>query len=252
MTDKTPQPFILFGFMMNVVGHISAGLWRHPEDSADRYKDIRYWVEIARLLDDAGFDALFLADALGQLDVYQGNADSALRLAAQMPVNDPLLLVSAMAAATRDLSFGVTVSTTYEHPYLLARKFTTLDHLTNGRIGWNIVTSMLDSAARNLGLTRQISHDERYDRAEEFLQVTGKLWEGSWEDDAVRNNKRQGVYTDPRKVHPIAHQAAIIRCRMRTSASPVHNARRCCCKRAPHRAAATLPRNMPKSFLWPG
>lgn len=206
MTDKTPQPFILFGFMMNVVGHISAGLWRHPEDSADRYKDIRYWVDIARLLDDAGFDALFLADALGQLDVYQGNADSALRLAAQMPVNDPLLLVSAMAAATRDLSFGVTVSTTYEHPYLLARKFTTLDHLTNGRIGWNIVTSMLDSAARNLGLTRQISHDERYDRAEEFLQVTGKLWEGSWEDDAVRNNKRQGVYTDPRKVHPIAHQ----------------------------------------------
>ncbi|PLR31447.1 5,10-methylene tetrahydromethanopterin reductase [Chimaeribacter californicus] len=199
------KPFILFGFMMNVVGHLSAGLWRHPDDQATRYTDINYWISLARLLDDAGFDALFLADALGQLDVYQQLPDAALRGAAQMPVNDPLLLVSALAAATRHLGFGITVSTTYEQPYLLARKFTTLDHLSNGRVAWNIVTSMLDSAARNLGMTQQIPHDERYARAQEFVDVTCKLWEGSWEADAVTRDKLAGIYSNPQKVHAIGH-----------------------------------------------
>ncbi|WP_336767555.1 LLM class flavin-dependent oxidoreductase [Pantoea endophytica] len=198
-------PFLLFGFMMNVPGHISAGLWRHPQDQAHRYTELRYWTDIAQQLDRAGFDALFIADALGQLDVWQNKPDAALRLATQMPVNDPLLLVSAMAAVTQHLGFGITVSTTYEQPYLLARKFTTLDHLSNGRIAWNVVTSMLDSAARNLGLTQQIPHDERYDRAQEFLDITGKLWEGSWEEDAVRRDKQNSVYSDPAKVHAIKH-----------------------------------------------
>lgn len=208
MTDnnRSPKPFILFGFMMNVVGHISAGLWRHPQDNASRYTRLDYWIEIAKLLDGAGFDALFIADALGQLDVYQQRPDAALRTAAQMPVDDPLLLVSALAAATRDLSFGITVSTTYEHPYLLARKFSTLDHLTQGRVAWNIVTSMLDSAARNLGLDQQLPHDERYDRAQEFVDVTCKLWEGSWEEDAVKRDKVGGVYSNPAQVHPINHR----------------------------------------------
>jgi len=200
-----PSPFLLFAFMMNVPGHLSAGLWRHPQDQAHRYTELDYWTTLARQLDTAGFDALFIADALGQLDVWQGKPDAALRLAAQMPVNDPLLLVSAMAAVTQHLGFGITVSATYEHPYLLARKFTTLDHLTRGRIAWNVVTSMLDSAARNLGLTRQLPHDERYDRAQEFLDVTAKLWEGSWEEDAVSRDKANSLYSDPQKVHAIQH-----------------------------------------------
>ncbi|PKH26249.1 5,10-methylene tetrahydromethanopterin reductase [Enterobacterales bacterium CwR94] len=199
------KPLLLFGFMMNVPGHISAGLWRHPDCQAYRYTELSYWTDIAVKLDRAGFDALFIADALGQLDVYQQKPDTALRLAAQMPVNDPLLLVSAMAAATTHLGFGITVSTTYEQPYLLARKFTTLDHLTNGRIAWNLVTSMLDSAARNLGLTQQIAHDERYDRAQEFLDVACKLWEGSWEEEAVQRDKANSLYSDPAKVHNINH-----------------------------------------------
>jgi len=204
---KTAKKQLFFnGFMMNVVGHVSAGLWRHPDDRASEYTTLDYWLHIAHLLDKAGFDAMFIADALGQIDVYQGKPDAALRTAAQSPVNDPLLLVSAMAAATRQLGFGITVSTTYEHPYLLARKFTTLDHLTRGRVAWNIVTSVLESAARNLGLEKQMDHDERYERAQEFLEVTYKLWEGSWEDDAVRRNREAGVYTDPTKVHPIHHR----------------------------------------------
>ncbi len=204
--ENQKKPLLFNGFMMNVVGHISAGLWRHPEDRACEYTSLDYWIYIARLLDQAGFDAIFIADALGQIDVYQGKADAALRAAAQSPVNDPILLVSALAAATQQLGFGITVSTTYEHPYLLARKFTTLDHLTKGRVAWNIVTSVLESAARNLGLDRQMDHDERYALAQEFLEVGYKLWEGSWQEDAVRRDKQAGIYTDPEKVHPIRHK----------------------------------------------
>ncbi len=97
------------------------GLWRHPRDKAHTYTSLDYWVSLAKLLDDGGFDGIFLADALGHLDVYAGTPDASLRTAAQSPVNDPLLLVSAMAAATKHLGFGITLSTTYEQPYLVAR-----------------------------------------------------------------------------------------------------------------------------------
>lgn len=201
------SPFVLAGFTMSVPSHGNFGLWRHPADQTSRYTDLRYWVELAQLLDTGGFDALFIADAVGQLDVFGGNADAALARGVQTPVTDPLLAVSAMSAATTHLGFGITVSTTYESPYLLARKFSTLDHLTGGRIGWNIVTSLLDSAARNIiGRDRQIPHDERYAIAGEFLEVAYKLWEGSWEDDAVQADRDRGIYTDPTKVHAIAHE----------------------------------------------
>ncbi|MEW6436589.1 MAG: LLM class flavin-dependent oxidoreductase [Pseudomonadota bacterium] len=185
--------------------NISSGLWRHPEDESHRYKDLRYWVELAQLLEDGGFDSVFLADVLGIMDVYQGRPDAALRGAIQVPINDPLSVISAMAAVTRHLGFAVTVSLTYEQPYSFARKMTSLDHLTNGRIGWNIVTSFLDSAARNLGINNQIPHDERYTRGDEFMEVLYKLWEHSWEDDAVVRDKAKGVYVDPQKVHAIGH-----------------------------------------------
>ena len=110
-----------------------------------------------------------------------------------------------MAAVTQHLGLGVTVNILSEHPYLLARKFSTLDHLSNGRFGWNIVTGYLDSAAKAIGLNQQVIHDERYDRADETLDVLYKLLEGSWEDDAVVNDKAARVYADPRKVHQIRH-----------------------------------------------
>ncbi len=213
-------PFILNGFAMFVVGHISAGLCAIRGDQAHRRTTLDYWLHLARLLDEGGFDSLSSPDALGQLDVYQGSADASLRTAAQSPVDDPLLLVSALAAATKHLGFGITVSTTYEQPYLLARKFTTLDHLTDGRIAWNIVTSMLESAARNLGLEGQIDHDQRYERAQEFLEVTYKMWEGSWEEGAVVRDAARGIYTDPARVHPIATPVGITRFRAPISPSP--------------------------------
>jgi len=199
------KKIILSGFTMAAVSHVNYGLWRHPDEQSHRYKELTYWTELASLLEANHFDCLFIADALGLLDSYGGTPEASLRQGIQSPLIDPLLLVSAMAAVTEKLGIGITVSTTYEYPYLLARKFTTLDHLTEGRIAWNIVTSQLDSAARNLGLQQQIAHDERYDRADEFLDVTYKLWQQSWQDGAVKRDKQAGVYTDPSKVRAIGH-----------------------------------------------
>ncbi|MBD2837757.1 LLM class flavin-dependent oxidoreductase [Pseudomonas sp. JM0905a] len=198
----------LNAFAMNAVGHLSPGLWRHPRDQARRYTDIHYWIELAQTLERGKIDGLFLADVLGVYDVYQGGPEQALRTAAQVPVNDPLLLVPAMAAATRHLGFGVTASVSFEHPYPFARRMSTLDHLTGGRAGWNIVTSYLESGARNIGLKQQLNHEQRYALAAEYLEVCYKLWEASWDEDAVVADVERGVYADPAKVHPIAHEGA--------------------------------------------
>ena len=192
-------------FAMNTVGHQSPGLWTHPRDQSHRYTDIDYWVELAQLLERGRFDGLFIADVMGVYDVHASSADAAIRHAVQVPVNDPMLIVPAMAAATKHLGFGITFSLTYEHPYPFARRMSTLDHLTKGRVGWNIVTGYLDSAARNLGLDRQLAHDDRYDLADEYLDVVYKLWEHSWDADAVVRDKRSGIYAHPDRVHGIGH-----------------------------------------------
>ncbi|MDM0056652.1 LLM class flavin-dependent oxidoreductase [Variovorax fucosicus] len=200
------KQILLNAFNMNCVGHINHGLWAHPRDRSGEYNTIEHWTDIARTLERGLFDGLFIADIVGVYDIYQGNVDTTLRESIQLPVNDPLLLVSAMAAVTQNLGFGVTVNLTYEQPYLLARRFSTLDHLTRGRIGWNIVTGYLDSAARAMGLSAQTAHDERYDRADECLEVLYKLWEGSWEDGAVRRDKAARVFADPARVHKVQHE----------------------------------------------
>ncbi|ASF11058.1 putative FMNH2-dependent monooxygenase [Nocardia brasiliensis NBRC 14402] len=196
----------LNAFDMNCVAHQSPGLWRHPDDQSHRYKELSYWTDLARLLEQGRFDGIFIADVLGTYDVYGGTDIAALRQGAQIPVADPLLLVSAMAAVTEHLGFGITTGTGFEHPFPFARRLSTLDHLTNGRIGWNVVTGYLPSAATNFGAADQLDHDERYNQADEYLEVLYKLWEGSWEDDAVVRDAAQGVYVDPAKVHHIGHQ----------------------------------------------
>ncbi|MBP1996353.1 FMN-dependent oxidoreductase (nitrilotriacetate monooxygenase family) [Paenibacillus eucommiae] len=184
----------------------NAGLWTYPDNRVDRYKDLDYWTELAQLLERGKFDAVFFADILGVYDVYQNSRDTAVREGLYLPINDPTYAVPAMAAVTEHLSFAVTVSLTYEHPYSLARKMSTLDHLTGGRMGWNMVTSNLESAARNYGLDKQIQHDERYDRGDEYLEVCYKLWQASWEEDAVVRDMANKMYTNPAKVHDIRHE----------------------------------------------
>jgi FMN-dependent oxidoreductase (nitrilotriacetate monooxygenase family) len=200
-----PAPILLNAFDMLVPVHQSPGLWRHPDDESRRYTELKYWTGLAQSLEAGGFHGIFFADVLGQYDVYGGNADEAARGGVQFPMLDPTLIVTALAAATERIGFGVTASVTYEQPYLLARRFGTLDHLTDGRVAWNIVTSYQDSAARNLGLGEQIPHDKRYDRADEYMDVVYKLWEGSFDEDAVVADRERNVYVDPAKVRGIGH-----------------------------------------------
>lgn len=192
-------------FEMNTPGHITHGLWRLPGNQRERYKDLDYWKQLAELAERAGFDTVFLADVLGAYDVYDGDHAPAVRRGLQIPNNDPMLVVPAMAAVTDHLGFGVTSSTTYEPPFAFARRMSTLDHLTRGRIGWNIVTSYLPNAAQNFGLAEQIPHDQRYARAAEYVEVLYKLWEGSWDDDALPRDRSSGLYAIPDKVRRIDH-----------------------------------------------
>jgi FMN-dependent oxidoreductase (nitrilotriacetate monooxygenase family) len=200
------RPIRLNAFDMNCVGHIQHGMWAHPRDRSMHYTDLDHWVELARTLERGLFDGLFLADILGVYNVFQDSADASIRNAVQIPVNDPLLLIPAMAYATRNLGFGVTCNLTYEPPYTFARRMSTLDHLTKGRIGWNIVTGYLDSAARGMGLVQQPEHDSRYDVADEYMQVVYQLWEGSWEDGAVLRDRAGRVFADPTRVHRVKHE----------------------------------------------
>ncbi|WP_052794476.1 LLM class flavin-dependent oxidoreductase, partial [Acinetobacter baumannii] len=159
-----------------------------------------------QILERGFFDGIFIADVLGIYDVYHQSAEHALTGAVQVPVNDPLQIVPAMAAVTKHLGFGVTTSISFEHPYPFARRISTLDHLTKGRVGWNIVTSYLESGSKNLGLKTQVNHDNRYDIADEYLEVLYKLWEGSWEEGSVLRDRENGIFADHKKVHPIQHE----------------------------------------------
>ncbi|WP_342755334.1 LLM class flavin-dependent oxidoreductase [Pantoea sp. MBD-2R] len=203
---KPAKQLLLNAFNMNCVGHIHHGMWTHPQDRSTEFNDLDYWLDLAKTLERGLFDGLFIADIIGVYDVYQQGIALTASESIQLPVNDPLMLVSAMASVTQHLGFGLTANLSYEAPYPFARRLSTLDHLTKGRVGWNIVTGYLDSAARAMGQTELVSHDRRYDQADEFLEVCYRLWEGSWEEDAVINDKARRRYADASKIHPVRHQ----------------------------------------------
>ena len=222
-----PPEIRLLAFDMATPGHIQQGIWAHPRDNSRGYTTLAHWMDLARRLERGLFDGLFLADVLGIYDVHGGSPAAALRGGVQVPLLDPLMLVSAMAAVTTYLGFGVTCNLSYETPFPFARRMSTLDHLTGGRIGWNIVTGYLDSAARAHGNPAQREHDDRYDRAEEFLAAAYGLWEHSWDDGAVRRDGDNRLYTDPaavRAVHspgPLYPMDAIHLCEPSPQRTPV-------------------------------
>ena len=205
------REMVLNAFTMNCVGHINHGLWTHPRDRSCDYTRLDHWTALARTLERGLFDAVFIADVLGVYDVYGGGIEVTAREAVQLPVNEPTLLVPAMAAATRHLGFGVTVNIANEHPYTFARRAATLDHLTDGRFGWNVVTGYLDSAARAVGEDGLAGHDSRYDRADDYLDLLYKLWEAGWDDGAIRRDKDARVYADPAKIHLVRHEGPFYR-----------------------------------------
>jgi FMN-dependent oxidoreductase (nitrilotriacetate monooxygenase family) len=205
-TEPVTKPIRFNAFEMNCVAHQSPGLRAHPRDRSWQYKDLEYWTNLAKILEKGIFDGIFIADVIGYYDVYKGSNYHALQQAAQIPVNDPIQLAAPIALATEHLGIGITASTGFEHPYTFARRLSTLDHHTKGRVGWNIVTSYLESGARNIGKGGLRRHDNRYDEADEYLEVIYKLLEGSWEDGAVVRDRERGIFTIPEKVHEIGHK----------------------------------------------
>jgi FMN-dependent oxidoreductase (nitrilotriacetate monooxygenase family) len=198
----------LNAFHMNAPSHTWAGLWAHPNDASMRHDTPEYWTHLARTAERGLLDAVFLADVIGVYDVYGASHDTAIRTGAQAPTLDPFPVVPLMAAVTENLGFGVTATLTYERPYLLARRFSTLDHLTKGRMAWNIVTGILDSGAKGAGQGGLTDHDQRYAAAEEFLEVVYALWEGSWADDALTRDRQTRTYARPDRVRRISHHGA--------------------------------------------
>ncbi len=185
----------LNAFLMGVGHHEAA--WRHPLTEPSRLTDVRHYQELARIAERGRLDSVFLADGLALKGEVRHNALGGL---------EPLTLLAALAAVTERIGLIATVSTTYNEPFHVARKFASLDHISGGRAGWNIVTSAGEAEAHNFGVERP-AHRDRYRRADEFLEVVTKLWD-SWEDDAVIGDRRAGVYADTAKIHPIEHAGA--------------------------------------------
>ena len=196
-----PRPMHFNLFMMDT-GHHEAS-WRLPGSYPLANIDIEYFERMAKRAESVMFDSVFLADA----PALQG--ESARRPAGRI---EPLTLLTAIARATRRIGLIATASTSYNDPYNLARRFASLDHVSGGRAGWNIVTTAGDDAARNFGLDAQPSHAERYQRADEFVEVARKLWD-SWEDDAIVADPERGVWAEDDKVHVIDHSGRFFRVR---------------------------------------
>lgn len=199
------RPLSFSAFVMNTASHILHGLWRHPEGRQIDFNDIDVWVELAQKLEAGGFDNLFLADVVGLYHPFNGSNDFHLQKGFQVPSNDPSALISALAVNTTHLGLAFTAAPVQEPPFNFARRVSTLDHISKGRVAWNIVTGYLENGFKNFGYDELVPHDERYDWGEEYLDVVYKLWEGSWDDDALEKNRETGVYANPEKVHKIYH-----------------------------------------------
>ncbi|MEN0119902.1 MAG: LLM class flavin-dependent oxidoreductase [Pseudomonadota bacterium] len=186
--------------------HIAA--WRHPGAQADAGQNIRHYAELARRAEAAKFDAVFLADSVG----VRNSDIASLSRTARSDHFEPLTLLSALAMVTERIGLIATVSTTYNEPFHVARKFASLDHISGGRAGWNLVTSSGQGEAQNFNLDEHVEHARRYARAAEFHDVVLGLWD-SWEDDAFVRDTRSGVYFDPDKLHPLNHRGEHFRVR---------------------------------------
>lgn len=205
----TARTLHLNAFLMGVGHHEAA--WRHPRTEPSRVTDVRHYQQLARTAERGRLDSVFLADGLALWNNVRHNALAGL---------EPLTLLAALAAVTDHIGLIATVSTTYNEPFHVARKFASLDHISGGRAGWNIVTSAGEAEAHNFGVERP-AHADRYARAEEFLDVVTGLWD-SWEDDAVVGDRAGGVYADTGRIHPIEHLGRHFRVRgpLNTSRPP--------------------------------
>ncbi|WP_218614238.1 LLM class flavin-dependent oxidoreductase [Pseudonocardia sp. KRD291] len=199
-------PLLFNAFLMNTPSHIQHGQWRHPDARQVEFDQLGLWTGLGRTLEEGLFDAMFFADVSGLYGPADGSYTDNVHEGLQIPSNDPTVLLGALAATTERIGLATTSNVMQNPPFNFARQISTLDHLTRGRVAWNIVTSTQENAARNFGLPGLVEHDERYEWAEEYVTVAYKLWEGSWEDDALLVDRDGSRYSDPSKIHKIRHE----------------------------------------------
>jgi FMN-dependent oxidoreductase (nitrilotriacetate monooxygenase family) len=213
MTRPAKTRIRLAQFLVHGPTYHSLAMWRHPltERAGYRWDRPELYQHIARTCERGGFDMVFFADLNYISDTYRGSMQPALAHAAQTPEHDPIPLLSYLGAVTRHIGLGATFSTSHSHPYYAARLWATIDHLTGGRAGWNVVTSLNRNLDANYGAERPDA-DTRYDRAHEYIEVCRKLW-SSWEEDAVVADPARGVFAEASKVHRIEHEGRFFRSR---------------------------------------
>lgn len=218
----------LLGFLLNgMVSHMQ-GVWKHPrhhQNYPGGFARPEMWQDTGRILEQGKFDGLFLADVLAPYQNFGGNSDSTLRHAAQWPVHDPAAVVPIIACATERLGIGLTLSTSFVPPYHIARQLSTLEHLTQNRVGWNVVTSYSQADFQAMGMESMVAPDERYARAEEFIQICNELWD-AYDDGAIVRDVETGVFADPAKVREVNFSGQYLRCKTRPHTLPLSPNRR--------------------------
>lgn len=201
----------LVGFLQAQNCSTLPAAWRHPEARPDSTSP-DYYRHIAHVLEAGKFDLAFFDDRLAMPDMYLGDHAHTVEHGIRCVKMDPVVVLMTMAMATQRLGLGATYSTTYYQPFHIARVFATLDLMTNGRAAWNVVTSVNDNEARNMGLDKVVDHDLRYDRADEMLEIVHGHWD-TWEDDAIVIDKARGVFAEPSKVHRLDHDGPFFKSR---------------------------------------
>ena len=206
------------GFLQHAIAaHHCPSMWRLPGDRANLpLSRPDYWQLAAQVMERGLFDAMFIADVLAPYDTFEGNSDATVKWGVQCPVHEPGTLVPIVACATKNLGIGITLSNAFEHPYSMARRLSTMDHLSGGRVAWNIVASFnkceFDAYGRDY-----VARDDRYDMLDEYLDVCYKLWD-SWEPDAIVRDRDSGIFADPAKVHAVNHTGKYYKCHGRAIA----------------------------------
>ncbi|WP_101951856.1 LLM class flavin-dependent oxidoreductase [Mycobacterium sp. 3519A] len=205
--------------MQHGVSSHSVGMWRHPQDKVGwDYASPPYWQHLARTLERGLFDALFLADELAPYNSFEDSSDATVRYAVQAPTHEPAALTPIITGATSYLGVGITLSTAFEHPYSMARRLSTFDHLSGGRIAWNIVGSYSPSEFAAYGQDMP-DRSIRYERIAEYVDLCCQLWD-SWQPDAVVADRHTGVYAHPEKIREVVFEGKHFRCRARHFVAP--------------------------------
>jgi FMN-dependent oxidoreductase (nitrilotriacetate monooxygenase family) len=202
------RQMVLVGFLQAQNCTTLASAWRHPEARSD-FTSAAYYQKIGQVLEEGKFQLAFFDDRLAMPDIYGGNPAEVVANGVRVVKIDPVVTMLAMGFGTRFLGLGSTASTTYYEPFDVARRFQTVDHMLGGRAAWNVVTSVNDAEAHNMGRSVHMGHDLRYDRADEFMEIVHGCWDG-WDDGALVVDKASGLFADPAKVHRLEYKGKFL------------------------------------------